>query len=294
MGTALLGGVEIGDGRPVTIIGAMNLSKDTFYKGSIVLGPDDAVRRARKMIDEGAKIIDIGSMSTGPRSKPIPPHEELQKLIPAIKALSKEIDVPISADTQRADVAKAAIEAGASIVNDVSGLKSDPRMANVIAEKGCSVLLMATKKAPGDVYKISEIKDALNESMKICVKHGISLNRVVIDPAVGHWPARLARLGQLATRRLKGRNYSFATHLDLTILARLKEIKIGRPICLSISRKSFIGAVLKLPNPKDRLYGSLAASAIAVLNGAHALRTHDPLETIQAVRIAEAIRNVGK
>ena len=291
LATAKLGDVKIGEKRPVVIIGAMNLSKDSFYKGSIVRGPEDAVRRAREMVKEGAEIIDIGSMGTGPSSKPISPEKEMKKLIPAIRAMAQKIDVPISADTQRADVAEAAIEAGASIINDISGLKADPRMANVIAVTGCSAILMAAKNAPGDVYDISEIKNALRESLKICVKNHIPLENVVVDPAIGHWPARLARLGSRATNQVKGRNYSLATYLDLRILARLKELNIGRPICLCISRKSFIGEILGLKNPEDRLFGSLAAS-IAVLNCVSAIRTHDPLETLQAVRVAEAIRDL--
>ena len=290
---AELGNVKVGDGRPVAIMGAINLGEDSFYGGSIVREPDDAVRRAREMVHEGAEIIDIGGMSTGPRSAPISRAEEMRKLIPVIKASSREIDVPISADTQRADVAEAAVEAGASIINDVSGLKADARMANVISAAGCSAIIMAAKKYPGDVYEIVEIKRALNSSLKICREHDIPLKKIAVDPAAGHWPARLAKLGPRARSQFKGRNYSFATYIDLRILARLREFKVSRPICLSMSRKSFIGDVLKLPNPEDRLSGSLATAAIAVLNGAHVIRTHDPLETLQAVRIAEGVRDSG-
>jgi dihydropteroate synthase len=219
----------------------------------------------------------------------------MRELISAIRALSGQLDVPISADTQRAEVAEAAIESGATVINDISGLKGDARMAEVIADAGCSALLMAAKSAPGDVYEIGEIKEALKGSLGICRDHKIPLNRVVIDPAIGYWPARLARLGSPAKKRLRGCFYSFAAFLDLRILARLGELKsLGCPICVGVSRKSFIGGVLGLPRPEDRLVGSLAATAIAVLNGASAVRTHDVRETLQAVRLAEAIRDAGR
>jgi len=294
MAMAKLGKVEIADGRLAVIIGALNLSPDSFYRKSIVRGRGALLSRAREMVEQGASIIDVGAMGTGPRSKPVPPEKEMRELIPAIKALASELDVPISADTQRAEVAEAAIGAGAAVINDISGLKADSKMAEVITRTGCSALLMATRHAPGDVYEIGEIKRALKGSLNICRKHGISLNRVVIDPAIGYWPARLARLGSSANKRLRGYPYSFATFLDLRILARLRELKsLGSPICVGISRKSFIGGVLGLPRPEERLMGSLAAAAIAVLNGASAVRTHDVRETLQAVRLAEAIRDVG-
>ncbi|MDI6643172.1 MAG: dihydropteroate synthase [Candidatus Hodarchaeaceae archaeon] len=294
MAMAKLGKVEIADGGPAVIIAVLNLSPDSFYRESIVCGGDAAVKRASEMVEQGASVIDVGAMGTGPRSKPISAERERHELIPIIRALARELDIPISADTQRAEIAEAAIGAGATVVNDISGLKADPQMAEVIARAGCSALLMATKHAPGDVYKIEEIKRALKGSLNICREHGISLNRVVIDPAIGYWPARLARLGLRARRPLKGQPYNLATLLDLRILARLGELKsLNRPICVGISRKSFIGGVLDLPRPEDRLIGSLAATAIAVLNGASVVRTHDVRETLQAVRLAEAIRNAG-
>jgi len=289
---AELGGLKVGDGRPVAIMGAINLGVDSFYKGSIARGPSDVARRAREMVGEGSEIIDIGAMSTGPGSAPISLAEELRKLIPAIKAAAKEVDVPISVDTQRAEVAEAAIATGASIINDIGGLKSDARMADVISATGCSAILMAAEKYPGDVYEIADIGKALGSSLRICREHGIPMKRIAVDPAIGHWPARLAKLGPRARSKSSGRDYGLATHLDLRILAGLKEIKVGRPLCLSMSRKSFIGEVLKLPRAKDRLHGSLAAATIAVLNGAHVIRTHDPLETLQAVRMAERVREL--
>jgi len=294
MAETKLGRVRVGGSAPVVIAGVINLSPDSFYGGSVVRGKSDILRRAREMVEQGASIIDVGAMGTGPKSKPISTEREMRELIQAIKTLASQLDIPVSADTQRAEVAEAAIEAGATVINDISGLKGDARMAEVIADAGCSLLMMAARSAPGDVYEISEIKEALKGSLDICRDHKIPLNRVVIDPAIGYWPARLARLGSPAKRRLRGCSYSFATFLDLRILARLGELKsLGPPICVGISRKSFIGGVLGLPRPEDRLVGSLAATAIAVLNGASAVRTHDVRETLQAVRLAEAILDAG-
>ncbi len=294
MAETKLGRVRVGGSAPVVIAGVINLSPDSFYGGSVVRGKSDILRRAREMVEQGADIIDVGAVGTGPKSKPVSTEREMRELIPAIKTLVSQLDVPVSADTQRAEVAEAAIESGATVINDISGLKGDARMAEVIADAGCSLLLMAARSAPGDVYEISEIKEALKSSLGICRDHKIPLNRVVIDPAIGHWPARLARLGSLAKKRLRGCPYTFATFFDLRILARLGELKsLGPPICVGISRKSFIGGVLGLPRPEDRLVGSLAATAIAVLNGASAVRTHDVRETLQAVRLAEAIRDAG-
>ncbi len=291
---AVLGTVNVGDSMPVTIIYALNLSSDSFYRGSIVRSEREAVGRASKAIEEGARIIDLGAMGTGPRSKPISAGQEMRELTPVIRALAREFDVPISADTQRAEIAEAAINAGATVINDISGLKADPKMAEIIANAGCSAVLMATKRAPGDVYKINEVRQALGESLRICRERGIQLKKVVLDPAIGYWPARLERLGKYANEPYGKLPYSTATLFDLKIIAELGRLKgLKRPICLGISRKTFIGKVLDMPDPADRLVGSLAATAIAVLNGASAIRTHDVKETLQAVRLAEAIRNAG-
>jgi len=291
---AVLGKVEVGGGRPVAIIYALNLSPDTFFKGSIVRSEREAVGKASKALEDGAHVIDVGAMSTGPRSKPIPPQRERRELIPVIRALAREFDAPISADTQRAEVADAAIGAGATVINDISGLKSDPNMAGIIAGAGCSTLLMATKHAPGDVYEINEIRRALRGSLRICREHGIPPRKVVIDPAIGYWPARLERLGERANKPYGKRAYPAATFFDLRILAELGRLKgLNRPICVGISRKTFVGKVLDLPDPAGRLVGSLAATAIAVLNGASVVRTHDVPETLQAIRVAEAIRDAG-
>jgi len=226
------------------------------------------------MLNEGADIIDVGAMSTAPGVKPIPAALERGRLLPIVEALARKLDSPVSVDTQRAEIAEAALKAGAHIINDVSGLKADSEMARVLADFGCSAVLMAAKLKPGDVRTIEDIEHELGKSLRMCERHGIHLKKIVIDPGIG---------------------FGKGTEWDLHILANLRKLKaLGRPICVAISRKTFIGKVLNLSDPSDRLWGSLAATAIAVLNGADVIRTHDPKEALHAVRLAEAVRSVEK
>ena len=270
MSKAELGGVKVGDGCPVAIIGVLNLSPESFYSGSVVRGSAQALRRAKRMLDQGADIIDVGAASTAPNVEQISLDKERRRILPIIKILVDKIDAPISVDTQRAIIAEEALEIGAKIINDVSGLKSDPRMAKVVAKSKCSAILMATRNRPGDVRTIVEIKCALKDSLNICRRNKINLQKIVIDPGIGFG---------------KGGDY------DVWILANLRNLRdLGRPICVAVSRKVFIGRILGLKDPADRLAGSLAATAVAVVNGADVVRTHDVEENLRAVRVAEAIR----
>jgi len=271
---AEIAGIQIGKGNPVVIVGVLNTSPDSFYSGSVVKSPAEAVRRAQRMLDKGADIIDIGAMSTAPGVKPISAALEGRRLLPIAKAIRKELDAPISIDTQRAVIAEAALKAGAHIINDVSGLKADHKMARVLADFGCSTVLMATRQKPGDVRTIDEIRHALEDSLRICKRHDIDLKKIVLDPGIG---------------------FGKGVEWDLYILANMRKLLVlERPICVAVSRKSFIGKVLDLPDPTDRLWGSLAATVIAVLNSADIIRTHDPRETLHAIRIAEAVRSAGR
>jgi dihydropteroate synthase len=222
------------------------------------------------MLEQGADIIDVGAVSTAPNVKPISLETERRRILPIIKILVNKIDAPISVDTQRAAVAEEALEIGAKIINDVSGLKSYPRMADVVVESKCSAILMAARKRPGDVRTVAEIKRELGNSLEICKRNKIDMQKIVIDPGIGFG---------------KGGDY------DVRILANLRNLKdFGRPICVAVSRKAFIGRILGLKDPADRLAGSLAATAVAIINGADVVRTHDVEETLRAVRVAEAMR----
>ena len=263
------------------IMGVMNLSNKTFYSESQVKNTEEAGERAETMVEDGAQIIDIGAMSTGPNVEPISEKKEEELLIPVLEEVSDRIDKPISIDTQRPGIAETALQEGADIINDISGLKSDKKMANLLSEHDCSIILMANgisgrlrtaEKDRKDIEDMGKIINALEESIDICKQNGISLNRVAIDPGIGF-----------------GRD----AEEDVEVLANLNELnELNLPICLAVSRKSFIGRTLGVENPSERLPGSLAATGFALMNSsADIIRTHDPKETFQFVRMVELIQN---
>ena len=261
------------------VMGVINLSPETFYRGSFAENIEEAGRRAEKMVEDGAQIIDLGGMSTGPGVKPIPAEREKKRVLPAVKTVNERVEVPISVDTQRSEVAEESLKAGADIINDVSGLKADEKMAETVANHGADAILMANRvsgrirtaeKEAKDIENMEEIKKALKKSLEICRKHGIEREKIAVDPAIGF-----------------GKGYDW----DLRVLARLEELEeLGQPICIAVSRKSFIGHVLDIEDPSDRLIGSLGAAAVAVMKGADIVRTHDPKETAQLVRMIESIK----
>ncbi|MFX0069183.1 MAG: dihydropteroate synthase [Candidatus Hodarchaeota archaeon] len=268
--------IRIGDSCPVKVVGIINCSPDSFYKPSIKLKDDEIANLALKLIEEGAEIIDVGAVSTAPpeiygKPQKVSPSVEKEQITRAIPIIKDVTDAPISVDTQRAEVAEAALKLEASIVNDVSGLKSDPSMARVISEYGAATILMAAKEKPGDVGTVKSIIRELKGSISIALENEIDEAKIVIDPGIGF-----------------GKDH----RLDLNIIKNLVEFRILRkPILISLSRKSFIGRVLEIERPEDLLVGSLAATAIAVYNGVHMIRTHDVGKTVEVVRVAEAIRD---
>ncbi len=273
-----LGGVEVGGESPVRVVGVINVSPESFYKGSVRTSPEEVVKEALNQVLHGADIIDVGAKSTAPYLETeIPVEEEVRRAVTAVKALSDAgIKAPISIDTTRSEVAEAALKAGASIVNDVSGLKNDGRMAAVVKDYGASLIIAA--RPLGSVERadpLAAVKEALRESLNICVKAEIDLKRVVIDPAIGF------------IRPATPPWYVW----DSEVLARLQELtELERPILVGVSRKSFLREITGRVKPEERLPASLAATAIAVFNGADAVRTHDVKETMDAVRVAEFLR----
>ncbi|KXB05366.1 hypothetical protein AKJ49_00935 [candidate division MSBL1 archaeon SCGC-AAA382A03] len=262
------------------IMGILNLSKKTFYKDSLAKNPKEVKNRTEKMIENGAQIIDIGGMSTGPNVKPISVEREKELLIPSIENLREEITVPISVDTQRSEVAKEAIEAGADIINDISGFKADENMAKIVSEYDCHAILMANRiydrlrtaeKKGKDVSNMKKIMKGLKENLKICKEHGINLEKIAIDPGIG--------FGKDAKE-------------DILVLSNLDALlEFNLPICIGVSRKSFIGKILEVEKPSERLPGSLGATAVGIFkNSADIIRTHDPKETFQFVRMIEKIQ----
>ncbi|VVB86829.1 Pterin binding enzyme [uncultured archaeon] len=265
-----IAGLKVGDRQPVRVMGVINLSKESFYSGSVVHA-DSVLDAALKMINEGADLIDVGARSTWPLAQKISKDEERSRLIPAIRQL-RDISVPVSVDTMFSDIAGEAMEAGADIINDVSGFTADERMADVVKEHGCPVILMASNNVPGDPVGMDAVMSSLERIISLAQERGIDPGKIIIDPAIGKWTKDKLPV------------YDYET---IDTLGRLRIF--GKPILAAISRKSFIGETLGKP-AGERLYGSLAATAIAVRNGAHIIRTHDVAPTVDVVRVAQRAR----
>jgi len=255
------------------------VTPDSFSDGGRFLKIEDAVRCGIKMAEEGADIIDVGGESTRPGSDPLEIEEELSRVIPVIKALSKEIDIPISIDTYKSEVAQKALEAGAEMINDISALRFDPKMKEVVAEYQVPVVLMHIKGTPKNMQEnpyyddvIKEIIEYLKESIKMATDAGVQEGNIIIDPGIGFG------------KRLED---------NLSILKNLKKFSIlNCPILVGPSRKSFIGKILDLP-AEERLEGSLAALTVSIMNGANIVRVHDVKESKRVAGLVDAILNVG-
>jgi dihydropteroate synthase len=273
-----LAGLSVGDSLPVRVMAVLNVSPESFYQGSVQTSRESLADAARAMASAGADIIDIGAMSTAPYLKThISVEEETERLAQAIEAVTLQITVPVSADTQRAQPAAAALAAGARIINDVSGLKHDPTMAALIAKAGAGVIVMASEVMTGTGSPLTRIKAALEDSLHIVAQAGIPRDHIVLDPGIGFF-------------RQPGMPWD---EWDCTVLRELASLRVlGFPLLVGVSRKSFIGKILGQPNATDRLIGSLTCAAIAVYNGAHLIRAHDVKETVEAVRMAERLRPV--
>jgi len=260
------------------IMGILNVTPDSFSDGGQFLAVADAVKHGIQMVEEGADIIDIGAESTRPGAEPISSDHELSRLLPVIEKLKQETNVPISVDTYKAKVAEAAIQSGADIINDISGLRFDEEMKKIAATYGTPVVIMHIKGEPKNMQLnpqyddvIGEIFSFLEESKQMAIEAGINGDQIIVDPGIGFGK----RLGD---------NYE--------ILRRLSEFEgLGCPILIGPSRKSFIGNVLNLP-PQQRLEGTAAAVAIGIQNGAHLVRVHDVKEMKRVCDIAD--RLVGK
>lgn len=278
---AALAGVPLGDGVSVAVMGVLNVSPGSFYAGSVVTGGDDLLRSAERMTREGAALLDVGAMSTAPYlAGSMSASEEAERLGWAVEILASKLAVPVSADTSRAEPARAALEAGAAIINDVRGLTADPALAPLVARAEAGVILMASEPgAVGTGSPVETVLEALKGSLRIATQAGIPEERIVVDPGIGFF-------------RWRG----LAWHeWDCAILAGLGRLRdLRRPICIGVSRKSFVGEIAGEADPGRRLPGSLAAASAAVLGGAHLIRAHDVAETVQAMRVSEAIRRSGR
>jgi len=315
----------VGDGLPVAVMGVINVSPESFHAGS-VRRLDDVLATAQAMVDAGAALIDVGARSTAPYlPTEITESEETARLVPAVELLAAKLSVPVSADTARPEPVRAALEAGARVINDVSTLR-DPAVARLVASHAASLILMAAPtvgaghrggaagvrrprarnvgRLPQGLQSVARasvgrgtgrrtpaapprrpapapgvtIRKILAEGLRRARSAGISQSRIVVDPGIGFFRAEHLTWDEWDARVLAG-------------LASLRSL--ARPICVGVSRKSFIGAILERPETGDRLAGSIGATAIAVVNGAAVIRAHDVRETCDAVRVAERIRRVG-
>ncbi|NOJ27281.1 MAG: dihydropteroate synthase [Nitrososphaera sp.] len=280
---AAIGSVVVGKDL-VRVMGIINASPESFYRGSIRTDTQDIASAAKEMQRAGAQIVDIGAMSTAPYLETmVSVDEEVRRLKQAIKAVKDSCSLPVSVDTPRADVAKEAVKAGADAINDVTGLQYDSKMASVISEAKIAVILGAYSRQSAS-GRISGTIAALRQSLSAAKKAGIKQDKIIIDPSIGFF-------------RSEGKNPFFTKMTDMPwytrdidILSNLGKLrKLGRPICVSASRKSFIGHLLGL-QPEDRLAASLVCEAVAAINGASIIRTHNVRQTVQALTMLQLVR----
>ncbi|WP_296592813.1 dihydropteroate synthase [Methylophaga sp.] len=260
------------------VMGIVNVTPDSFSDGGRFFSPDKALEQARKLIADGATIIDIGGESTRPGSDPVDVEEEIRRVVPAIEAIHAEFDVVISIDTMKADVMRAAVKAGASLINDVNALQGDGAL-QAAAELDVPVCLMHMQGTPQTMQQqphyvdvVNEVNNFLSERVAACEAAGISRSRIILDPGFG--------FGKNARHNLRlMKHLSVITESDL-------------PVLVGVSRKSIIGAMLNV-SVEERLAGSLALASIAIWQGAKIIRSHDVRETVQAVRLCEHVMQVN-
>ncbi|MBM4295755.1 MAG: dihydropteroate synthase [Deltaproteobacteria bacterium] len=265
--------------RPL-IMGVVNVTPDSFSDGGRFLDYQDAVNQARALVEAGADILDIGGESTRPYSEPVSLKEELRRVIPVIEAVAAELPVPISIDTYKAAVARAALAAGASLINDISALRFDPDLASLAARAGAPVVLMHLQGTPRDMQRqphyndlMGEIKSFFRERLDYAASQGIPRDLLILDPGIG--------FGKTFRHNLE-----IIHHLDAFL-------DLGCPLLVGPSRKAFIGHLLNLPNGEIRDVGTLAAIAISVLKGAKIVRTHNAAYARQFLSVWEAILKSG-
>jgi dihydropteroate synthase len=282
-----LAGVRVGNSNPIRVMGIINASPESFYKKSVFTDKKTISKTAKLMEEEGADFIDVGGMSTAPYIKTlVSEDQEIKRITNAINAIQKVSKLPISIDTCRAKVAKVALQLGAKIVNDVSGLKYDENMIDILEEYCPSVIVCAFSNELIRGNQVLQAKKLINQSVTMALKAGVPKNKIVVDPAIGFF--RKKAQGILFTKI----NSDWLKR-DIMVLKNLNEIK-QYPILISISQKSFIGEILHESNPAKRLYGSLAAETFAALNGADIIRTHNVKATNDVIKIVDNLKNLKK
>jgi len=265
-------------GERTLVMGIVNVTPDSFSGDGLGNDLDAAVAQAKQMVEDGADVLDIGGESTRPGSEPVGEEEEIRRVVPVIERLASEVAVPLSVDTYKSRVAKAALDAGAHIVNDISGLHYDDDMAHVVADTGAAIAIMHIQGTPRDMQKdpkyadvIGEIGDYLEEGIGRAAEASIARDQIILDPGIG---------------------FGKALEHNLEILRRLREFRsLGCPLLVGTSRKSMIGMILDLP-ADQRIEGTAATVALAIADGADIVRVHDVKEMARVVRVADAICRV--
>jgi dihydropteroate synthase len=272
-------GKTFGLGLRTWLVGVVNVTPDSFFDGGLYFEPARAIERALALAAEGADIIDIGGESSRPGSNPIPAKEEKKRILPVVEVVKQKKDVLISVDTTKAEVAEAALAAGADIINDISAGRFDPQMLPVVARSGAGLILMHMKGTPRTMQiaphyddVLGEVRAFLKERLEAAEECGVRRESIILDPGIGFG---------------KKLEHNLALLNNLGALADLE-----RPLLVGISRKSFIGKILKLETP-DRLEGTIAAAVVSLLHGASLLRVHDLQAVKRAVAVAEAILGQG-
>jgi dihydropteroate synthase len=265
-------------GEHTLIMGILNVTPDSFSDGGLYLDAAAGVARAMAMEAAGADIIDIGGESTRPGSAGVSADEEMRRILPVIEKLRGKIRIPISVDTSKAEVAEAAALAGAEILNDVTGLRNDPRIADVAQRRKLGLILMHMRGTPRTMQKaafardvIRDVTSGLRRSVALALKAGVAKSRLVVDPGIG---------------------FGKSHEQNCELIRRLPELaKLGFPLLIGTSRKSFLGAVLKQIAETDRIWGTAATVAASILQGAHVVRVHDVEEMAQVSLVADAVRS---
>ena len=261
-------------------MGIVNVTPDSFSDGGRFFSPERAIDHAERLIADGADILDIGGESTRPGSSLVPVNEEIERVVPVIKRIADRFEIPISVDTTKSEVARAAIVAGAHIINDISGLRFDEGVAAIAAEFGAGLVLMHSRgdfetmhsqKPVNDI--IAEVSHDFVRALSIASRHKVSQDQIVLDVGIGFGKTQQQNLELLAK------------------LGKLKDEFSVHPFLIGASRKSFLGKILGGSEPEKRLPGSLAAAAVAVWNGAEIIRVHDVEETVRSLRVVKAIRD---
>jgi dihydropteroate synthase len=273
--------IGVGDrvlGPDPVLMGVLNVTPDSFSDGGEVFSKEVAAARAGAMLEEGAEIIDVGGESTRPGSDPVSPEEEARRVIPVVQGiLAEHPDTIVSIDTYRSETAGSALEAGVRIVNDVTALRGDPRMARVVAEARCPVILMHMLGEPktmqhdpryGDVVR--EVRDFLAERAEHAIAESVEPEKIVVDPGIGFG-------------KTLDHNLALLYHLD-------ELVELGFPVLVGTSRKSFIGKITGVEEARDRVFGTVAANVIAYERGATLFRVHDVQANREALAVAQAIR----